>query len=477
MNTDNKPLRTNQIARRLRLHSFFGWFTYWENLTICFIAGVVLGLHLFMISRPSVWVFDEDFYVPAARSFLSGGGLLNSQHAPLGKLIIAAGIYIFGNNSVGWRIFSIIFGVASIFIFYLIVVQLCRKESTGDKVLEEPAAVSCKKQPWFSFPVFVPVFATFLFAFENMSFVMAHFAMLDVFYVTFMLLGFLLYLRGNYWWCGVAMALSMLCKIIAIMGILVLLIHWAFMRRHEIVRELRQLLNALRGKKDLFPYHALWDMTRLLVADAIVWFALLPLLEYPAARQFFNPVSRTVYMFRYHLGVTVSTDASPLSSQPWSWIIHPTSIIYWPASLAFVSGHFILPVNSTNPLYYAAISWNIWVLIIPVMLYLTYEVLKSRAAGQNIAIFSLSWFIGVYVLLIPLALVTDRLMFTTYFYPAVPAVCLAIAWTAWKIWTVMKQEKTRKTMFLSFLTLYIICSLAVFYLMSPYGGWLLFGTH
>ena len=157
---------------------------------------------------------------------------------------------------------------------------------------------------------------------------------------------------------------------------------------------MRHHLNSLRGKKELFHYRALWDMTRFLIAVRLSWVALLPLLEYPAARQFFNPISRTVYMLKYHLGVTTAADASPLSSQPWSWLIHPTSIVYWPSSLTFISGHFVLQINSANPLYYAAISWNIWVLIIPVMLYLLYEVLKSRAAGQNVAAFSLSWFLA-----------------------------------------------------------------------------------
>ena len=320
---ENKSPETNQTSLRLsRLHPFFNWFTLKQNIVVCLISAVVLTLHLIMISRPAVWVFDEDFYIPAARSFLSGSGLLNSQHAPLGKIFIALGIFIFGNNSVGWRIFSILFGVASIFLFYLIVVRLCRQEAGEEKDNYAEVSSHFKKQSWFSFSVFVPVFATFLFAFENMSFVMAHFAMLDVFYVTFMLLGFLFYLRGNYWLCGAAMGLSMLCKVMASMAVLALLCYWAFTRRHEIVRELRQLLNALKGKKDLFPYHALWDMTGMLVASAVVWFALLPLLEFPAARQFYNPVSRTIICSAIISGLPSFADASPLSSRPWSWS-HP----------------------------------------------------------------------------------------------------------------------------------------------------------
>jgi predicted membrane-bound dolichyl-phosphate-mannose-protein mannosyltransferase len=476
VNDNNKPRTTRIISGEPRLHSFLQWFTHKENIVVCVIAAIVFGLHLLMISKPAVYVFDEDFYIPAARSFLNGGGLLNPQHAPLGKLFIAAGISIFGNNAVGWRIFSIIFGVASIFIFYLITVQLCRTEIAGDEVTVD-SPVPPKKQSWFSMMTFVPVFAAFLFAFENLSFVMAHLAMLDVFYVTFMLLGFLLYLRGNYWWCGVAMALSMLCKIIAFMAILAIVFHWALTRRHEVAAETRHLLRSLRRKKELFHYRALWDMTKILITIFVLWVVLLPLMEYPAAREFFNPISRTIYMLKYHLGVTVAASASPISSQPWSWIIHPTSIIYWPASLAFVSGRFILPINSSNPLYYCSISWNIWILIIPVMLYLTYVVIRSHAVQHNVTVFSLSWFFGVYLLLMPLALVSDRLMFTSYFYPAVPAVCLAIAWSAWKLWSAMRKDNKQRVIFVSLLAVYAVCTIVIFYLMSPFGGHLLFGVH
>ena len=105
------------------------------------------------------------------------------------------------------------------------------------------------------------------------------------------------------------------------------------------------------------------------------------------------------------------------------------------------------------------------------------DVDQAGAAGQNVAAFSLSWFIGVFVLLIPLALVTDRLMFTTYFYPAVPVVCLGIAWTAWKLWSVMGNDKKQRVIFLSLLVVYAISTLVIFYLMSPFGGHLLFGAH
>jgi predicted membrane-bound dolichyl-phosphate-mannose-protein mannosyltransferase len=456
-----------------RLHSFFTWFTHKENITVCAIAAIILGLHLSIITKPSFVVPNEDIYVRAARSFLTSGGLLNSEHAPLGKLFIAAGIFTFGDNALGWRIFSVIFGVASIFIFYVIAVHLCRKEVNKDDNITLGSPVPTKKQLFFTMTTFVPVFATFLFAFENLSFVLAHLALLDVFYVTFMLLGFLLYLRGQYWWCGFAMGLSMLCKVMAFMAILAIVFYWALTRRNEVTAKIRHILKTPISKNTWTIHGALWDMAKVLISVAVTWFVLLPLLEYPATHQLANPISQTLEMLRFHLNFTSSP--SLIATAPWTWVSSPTSFTYWPLSLSFVSNTWVLAINSNNPLYLAAISWNIWALIIPSMLYIIYETIRYRARQHNVATFVLSWFFGVYLLLIPLELATGRLMFTDYFYPAIPAVCMAISWSAWKMWLAMQKEKKRKVIFMCLFAFYLTSTVTIFFFMSPFGGRFLFG--
>ena len=464
-----------------RFHSFLMWFTARENIAVCVIAVVVLVLHLLIIVKPSAMVFDERIYVPAAKSFLSGSGLTITEHPPLGKWLIAGGIAIFGDNAVGWRIPSVIFGVASIFLFYLICVRLVRKEAPEDETVthdQDPAkpGLTQKDRRWLKMRTFIPVFAAFLFAFENLSFIQAHIAMLDVFSVTFMLFGFLLYLRHQYWWCGVAMGLGMLCKAMVLLAILAIVVHWAFTRRHEIANEIRHILNRLRKANSVAPSRAITDMGKLLITVVMVWFVLLPLLEYPAVHHFANPISRTLEMLRFHVNFTVSLNESPIGSAPWTWLSSPTSVIYWPDStmLKWVSDHWILDITSANPLYYASVSWNIWTLIILSMLYSAYEIIRYRQVPHRVAAFVLSWFCGVYVLLIPIELATGRLMFTYYLYPAVPAVCLAIAWSAWKLWRQMKKEKKRRGIFLCLLASYSAATLVIFFFMSPFGGHFLF---
>ena len=75
-----------------------------------------LSFALFMIgiAQPPDIYFDETWYVPTARTLLKTGEMLHQEHPPLGKLMIAAGMSIFGDNPLGWRFFSVVFGAATI---------------------------------------------------------------------------------------------------------------------------------------------------------------------------------------------------------------------------------------------------------------------------------------------------------------------------------------------------------------------------
>ena len=75
------------------------------------LIGIGIGiaaeiLFLINLARPSIMVFDEVHYVSAARVLLGLVRPENTEHPLVGKLIIAAGIALFGDNSFGWRFFS-----------------------------------------------------------------------------------------------------------------------------------------------------------------------------------------------------------------------------------------------------------------------------------------------------------------------------------------------------------------------------------
>jgi dolichyl-phosphate-mannose--protein O-mannosyl transferase len=74
-------------------------------------AGIVLRLR--DIGFPPRFTFDEQLFVPNARRYLVGE-VDDNDHPPLGKLFIAVGLLLFGDNPTGWRAASLIFGLQSL---------------------------------------------------------------------------------------------------------------------------------------------------------------------------------------------------------------------------------------------------------------------------------------------------------------------------------------------------------------------------
>lgn len=117
--------------------------------------------------------FDEIYFVRTAEDYLNLKPPFSWSHPPLGKLIIASGISIFGYNPFGWRIMGVIFATSMISLVYLI-----------GKLL---------------FESWIGAFTTaFLFTFDFMNFSMGRMATTDVFLVFFTLasqLFFLFYIK------------------------------------------------------------------------------------------------------------------------------------------------------------------------------------------------------------------------------------------------------------------------------------------
>ncbi len=88
-----------------------------------FLVSYRVEVALFLGSFVLFWVglgnlenfsFDEFHYVPAARSFLSLTEIKNLEHPPLGKVLIAIGMALFGDQPLGWRSMSVLFGAISL---------------------------------------------------------------------------------------------------------------------------------------------------------------------------------------------------------------------------------------------------------------------------------------------------------------------------------------------------------------------------
>ena len=100
------------------------------------------------------------------------------------------------------------------------------------------------------------------------------------------------------------------------------------------------------------------------------------------------------------------------------------------------------------------------------MAYMLYEWLKNRS---GLAVFSLLWFAGTFLLWIPYQLATDRVSFLYHFLPAVGAVCMAIGFGLHRVLGIAAEARDavlgrllRTGVFL-YLTLHAVC----FFLFSP----------
>jgi dolichyl-phosphate-mannose--protein O-mannosyl transferase len=95
---------------------------------VCLYA-VAQILFLIGISAPRGYNFDESHYVPAAKQVLQLDSDPNREHPPLGKLLMAVGIGLFGDRPLGWRVMSTVFGALTLVGMYLWGLALFRDRS------------------------------------------------------------------------------------------------------------------------------------------------------------------------------------------------------------------------------------------------------------------------------------------------------------------------------------------------------------
>lgn len=140
-------------------------------------VAIFLVAHLALLiglTTPEKFVFDEVHYVPAARQMLAPAmsqPMLNPMHPPLAKELIAASIAAFGDNALGWRYPATLFGALAIVAIYLCGLALFAAQG--------PA-----------------IAAALIAGLNQMLYVQARIAMLDIFALGFGLLATAAFMHG-----------------------------------------------------------------------------------------------------------------------------------------------------------------------------------------------------------------------------------------------------------------------------------------
>jgi dolichyl-phosphate-mannose-protein mannosyltransferase len=270
--------------------------------------------------------------------------------------------------------------------------------------------------------------ATFLLAFENMTFVQNGMAMLDVFFLTFMMAAFLLYACRQYISSGVAIGLAGLAKLNGLLALPTIAFHWIFTRK---------------GRS--------WWACLAIITAAVTFMLLMICCDWIITRDFSqvsDPIHRIQQMGSITSALTYHDYPNSGATYPWTWLY-----IYK------------VPLYFGMPHYYGAISFSIWALIIPTFIYMIWRAFKK----DNAALFGVGWFTCVYLIWIPATLITDRLTYPFYFYPAIGAICLGLGIALnqlWEYWRNGTNKKLRITA-LTFFIIIIAAHALSFLILSP----------
>ena len=206
--------------------------------------------------------------------------------------------------------------------------------------------------------------------------------MLDVYLYAFILFTFLSYLCNKFILVGIFTGISALIKLNGIFALPTIFIHWL-----------------LTNTKNIFK------SIIIVITAPITFIVLFPLFDFLIYKKFINLIVRVKEMLSLSGSLTFANTTHEYLSRPWEWVLSYNPIPY-----------------SFRPRYIGGVSFSIWILIIPIFIYLIYKSLQRNSS----AIFGLSWFFSLYLLWIPINLLTDRVTYLYYIYPAIGAICLGL---------------------------------------------------
>lgn len=345
--------------------------------------------------------FDEIYHVRTAQENLDGIYPYEVSHPPLGKLIIALGIQIFGLTPFGWRFMGTLFGVLMLPLLYVFLKNLFGRT----------AVATC---------------GTVLFAVDFMHLVQTRIATIDTYGVFFILAMYYFMYRWltippnvklrrsipSLFLCGLMWGIGVACKWTVIYGGVGLAVLWliGLILKH---REWDQT-----GASPRFvPFF--WGTFFL----SILFFIVVPLVIYVAS---YIPYAvadgdtslsnllrivwdNQVFMLTYHQGVH---DPHPYESRWYQWIVDGRPILYF-REMDQIPGYKAAFSSFNNPI----VSWCGLLCII-----ITAIQTFRRKCGKALFIF-----IGYLSQLVPWIFIS-RTTFAYHYFPSILFLVLAISY-------------------------------------------------
>ncbi len=388
--------------------------------------------------------FDEVYHARTAYEFIHRLPVYEWTHPPLGKVIIALGIEIFGMTPFGWRFMGALFGVLIVPLIYIL-------------------AKAITKSTW------ITTATTLLFTFDFMHFTQSRLATVDVFLTFFIMLMYyfmLRYFEKSFYdtplkktliplcLCGISTGLSISTKwngAYACFGILIIFIY-VLLKRY---REYSYAKNSPDGYTNGIAHKDIIDKfpkyTIITLCSCFIFFIIIPVIIYtlsyiPYLRANYQGIGgiikNQVDIFTYH-AQTVVKSTHPYSSPWYTWPVITRPVWYY--SQSFLNGTKAGISAMGNPLVW-------WVGIASFVFCFIEAVFKKDKCAIFLVVAYLSNFL-------PWSLIS-RTTFIYHYFPSVPFVVLMIGYTIMKLYN--KNRKIKKLTFI-----YVALAIILFIVFFP----------
>ncbi len=354
-------------------------------------------------------IFDESYYVNAARVIAGirppAGQTYadaplrkdpNAEHPQLGKLVVAWGIELFGDNPWGWRIGSVIFGLIAIVAMYMLV-------------------RGARGSPWLA------VGAAGVMALDNLMLVHGRIATLDIYTVSLMVLAAAIYLRGRPLIAGVVLGISACMKLPGVLLIAALVV-FELIRIGWAWRGPDGRGAAIRARGMPLVATILTTAVTLVIG---VWVLDLVMPAYdPGTHTTYagSPFTHIGHMLSYAERLKAVPDATGISSTPGQWLLNEKPIPYSRVAVNSVSGGKIV---ASRAVFNARGEIN------PFIIFLALPALFAAIAAawyerDELAAIGVAWCVGTFVPLAVQAVVLNRISYLYYMLIVLPGIYLIV---------------------------------------------------
>lgn len=199
---------------RLMLKSFLSRINAHKLLVLILLLASLL--RLINLGHPDTYIFDEVYHAFTAREYLHNhieawewwthppeGVAYEWTHPPLAKYGMVAGMFLFGENSFGWRVGSAVAGIVCILGIYLLTLALTKSDTTAH-------------------------LAAFLVAIEGLHIAQSRIGMNDMYMLVFFVWSLYCAVKSRWKWAAILYGLSLASKWSAMYGIVPLAIIYLY---------------------------------------------------------------------------------------------------------------------------------------------------------------------------------------------------------------------------------------------------------